>query len=108
MRKYLTHHSAPGELIRLKKSIQFIQEIIQSYETKAFAHLGFSCALAISKAEELKDHVSPFCPGYPMFEKLIDGLKQIYEGHDVSGEVKQYLEGIRAYFDLDKYLLIPH
>ena len=74
MKEYLTNRSDADELIRLKKSVQFIYEIVQSYSAGLFDHIGFSCAIAMAKAEELRDQVSPFCPAYQFLGNLIQVL----------------------------------
>lgn len=103
---YVTHRSASNEFVRLKKSLQFIEEVVKSYETGAFAHLGFSCALAISKAEEWRDRVSPFCPASVLLADLADALRALYEGKETWREARKYLKGIHDYFGLSRYSLV--
>ena len=107
MKNRLTNRSAANELVKLKKSVQFIQEVVQSYAEALFDHVGFSCALAISKAEELRERVSPFCPAYVMFGDLIEALKELYSGnHVVCKRAEDQLAAINKYFNLDQYVLI--
>ena len=94
--------------MRLKKSLRFIQEVIRSYETGVFSHVGFSCALAISKAEELRDQISPSSKAWQLFGELAETLHELYEGRDVFRRVQEYLNTIRDYFKLDRYSIIPH
>ncbi len=109
MKEYLTIYSAADELVRLKKAIQFIYEIVQSYEVESFDHVGFSCALALSKAEELKDRISPFCPAYGYIENLIETLKQLYSGdRTVCQRAEERLVAISSYFNLHQHSLIRH
>ena len=107
MKRNLTSYSEPDQLLRFKKSLQFIHEVIRSYESGLCDHVGFSCALAISKAEELKDQVSRFCPAYRSLDGLIGTLKQLYSGDSAYTEANRYLKAISAYFDLEKYVLVP-
>ncbi len=103
----LTIHSSLNDLLRLKKSLQFIREVVRSYEIGLYDHVGFSCAIAISKAEELEDCVSRFCPVYSSFGELVRFLKGLYEERTGSREAVQLIEKISAYFDLARYELIP-
>lgn len=103
---YVTQRSASDELLRLKKSLQFIEEVVRSYETGAFRHLGFSCALAISKAEEWRDRVSPFCPASVLLADLACVLRALYAGKKVWKEVRQYVKRIYDYFGLGRYRLV--
>ena len=106
MKKHLNHHSAADELVRLKKSLQFIREVVDSYGAGLFDHIGFSCALAISKAEELREHISPFCPARHFFDDLIRALKRLYyEDRAAYREAKCQLDKISTYFNLDRYFL---
>ena len=107
MKQYLNHHSPPDELIRLKKSLQFIREVVDSYGAGLFDHIGFSCALAISKAEELRDYVSPFCPAHNVFQSLIRTLKRLYyDDRRAYIEAERQLDAISAYFNLNRYFLV--
>lgn len=103
----LTIHSNPNDLLRLKKSLQFIQEVVRSYDMGLYDHIGFSCALAISKAEELEIAVSRFCPVYSAFGRLIEVLKELHEQHKGGAEAKELIEKIKLYFELDRYELVP-
>ena len=103
----LTNHSHPNDLLRLKKSLQLIQEVVRSYEVGLYDHVGFSCAIAISKAEELENIVSRFCPVYPAFGQLILALKGLHEERTGGPEAVQAIEKINSYFGLDRYELIP-
>lgn len=107
MEGHLTIHSSPNDLLRLKKSLQLIQEVVRSYEVGLYDHVGFSCALAISKAEELKNVVSRFCPVYPAFSKLISALKGLHERHEGREDAVQSLEKINSYFALHRFELQP-
>ena len=101
MKEYLTNRSPADELVRLKKSVQFIYEIVRSYANGPFDHVGLSCALAISKAEELKGRVSPFCPAYEILNNLIQTLKQLYSGdRETCQRAEAYLAAISNYFNL--------
>src|SRR3989338_1477389 len=106
MKQFLTHHSGPDQLLRFKKSIQFIQEVVRSYGSGLYDHIGFSCALAISRAEELRDQVSQFCPAYQSLDELVEVLKQLYKGDSVYSEAERHLEAISAYFNLERYALV--
>ncbi len=103
----LTIYSNPNDLLRLKKSLQFIQEVVRSYEVGLYDHVGFSCAIAVSKAEELKNAVSRFCPVYPVFGKLISALQGLHDQHQGREEAAQSIEKINSYFGLDRYELAP-
>lgn len=106
MKEYLTNRSTADDLIRLKKSIQFICEVVQSYTLGLYDHVGFSCAIAISKAEELRDRVSPFCPAREIFNRLIGTLKQLSSGDcTVCGHAEEHLSAIGHYFNLHQYSL---
>ena len=107
MKKYLTDRSMPGELIRFKKPLEFIWEVVRSYQAGVMDHIGFSCAIATSKAEELKNLVSPFSPAFKQFEQLTQGLKCLYCGdRSVACELERVIEEIEAYFKLDQYSLV--
>lgn len=106
-RHYLTRHSNPDELLRLKKSLQFIHEVIRSHEPGLYNHVGFSCAIAFSKAEELKDQISPFCPAYASLGRLIEALRRLSVDPSALAEAKCHLEAIGTYFGLEKYALVP-
>ena len=103
----LTIHSSPNDLLRLKKSLQLIQEVVRSYEIGLYDHIGFSCALAISKAEELQGAVSRFCPVYAAFGRLIEVLKELHHERKGGTEAKELIEKIKLYFELDRYELVP-
>ncbi|GEM_PF-4452607 len=107
MEEKLNIHSNPNDLIRLKKSLQFIREIVRSYEIGLYDHIGFSCVIAISKAEELRNEVSHFCPAYPAFGQLIEALKNLSEKREGIETAIEALEKIHSYFGLDRYSLIP-
>ena len=100
MRKYLTDRLDPSQLVRLKKSIQWIRHVVDSYQTGSFDHVGFSCAIAVSKAEELKNYVSPFSPAHPLFQNLIQALGEISKDGSASARAEDSLNAIHAYFDL--------
>ena len=106
MGKYLTSYSDSHELVKLKKGLLLVEEVIRTYSIGVISHVGFSCALAISKAEELKLHVSPFCPAHHFFVKLIEALHGLYEGKKVSEEARQHLDAINGYFALERHSLI--
>lgn len=107
MKENLTVHSSPNDLLRLKKSLQLIQEAVRSYEVGLYDHIGFSCALAISKAEELQNTISRFCPVYPVFGLLISALKELHETRRGGREAVQSIEKINSHFSLDRYELVP-
>ena len=106
MKQHLTRYSEPDELLRVKKSLQFIYEVVKSYEERLYDHVGFSCAIAISKAEELKDQVSKFCPAHSSLKDLIEALRQLDGGESARAEAKRRLEVISVYFGLEKYTLV--
>ena len=106
MKQCLTSYSEPDQLLRLKKSLQFIQEVVHSYALGLCEPIGFSCALAISRAEELRDQVSQFCPAYRSLDNLVEVLKQFYEGDSPYLDAQRHLEAISAYFNLERYALV--
>ena len=106
MKQCLTSYSEPDQLLRLKKSLQFIQEVVRPYALESCGPIGFSCALAISRAEELRDQVSQFCPAYQSLDELVEVLKQLYKGDSVYSEAQRHLEAISAYFNLERYALV--
>ncbi len=103
----LTNHSNADELLRLKKAVMFIREVVRSYEIGLYDHVGFSCALAISKAEELKGRVARFCPVISSFDLLIEGLNDLSQGKKTVNQTSEALDEISAYFKLDRYSLVP-
>ncbi len=107
MEKNLSVHSNMNDLLRLKKSLQFIREVARSYEIGLYDHVGFSCALAISRAEELRGDISHFCPVYSAFGELVVHLKQLYDQQVGGREIVHSIEKIISYFGLDRYELIP-
>ncbi len=107
MEKKLTIHSDINDLLRLKKALQFIGEVVRSYEIDLHDHVGLSCVIAISKAEELKSQVSRFCPVYSAFEELAALLKHLCDMRTGSREAQKSIEKISSYFTLDRYELIP-
>ena len=107
MESPLTNYSTPNELLRLKKALAFIREVLRSYELGLHDHVGFSCALAISKAQELQSQVAEFSCSSPMFETLVEGLNELYQGRSQAiRKVSDALDDIHAHFELERYSLV--
>lgn len=107
MNRHLTTHSDPNDLLRLKKALQFIREVARSYEIGLYDHVDFSCSIAITKAEELKNCVPRFCPAYPAFGELICALKNFRVQQTGGGQAVQLIDQINSYFGLERYGLVP-
>lgn len=103
----LTVHSNPNDLLRLKKTLQFIREVARSYEIGLYDHVDFSCSIAITKAEELKSYVAHSCPVYPLFGELISALKKFRVQQTGGTKAIESIAQINSYFGLDRYELIP-
>ena len=103
----LTKNSSPDELLRLKKTVRSIGDLLRALSHTSYDHLGFSYALAVAKAEELKDQVSPFCPAQTAIQDLIQALK-MFSSHPTTARemAERSLESIDRYFDLGRYLLL--
>ena len=94
-------------LIRLKKAIQFIHEVVEDYNKRPIHHLNFALMLAISKAEELCDQVDPFCRTYPSFKELAEVIRDVPNSHEAREAVEKCIAEIRRYFDLEHVVLKP-
>lgn len=103
----LTIHSSPNDLLRLKKTLQFIREVARSYEIGLYDHVDFSCSIAITKADELKSCVPRSCPAYPFFSELISALKSFRVQQTSGAKAIQLIDQINSYFGLDRYELVP-
>ena len=105
-KKYLTPSSEPEELIRLKKSLEFIREVLRTYELGLFDHLGLSHALALSKAEEWQDRIARSSPAYSLWDTLVQGLKILTLEPAAPKKVTQALQAIWSHFDFDRYQFV--
>ena len=101
----ITNHSHPQELLRLKKIIQSIHGILRTWIAHSYDHLGFSQAVAVAKAEELCELVSPFCPAHANLVQLLNALKRLPNDPSACLKAAHELETVSRYFDLDRYLL---
>ena len=97
---------AQDELLRLKKALQFIRQVIQDYARNPHYHLGFSLALATSKAEELSFLVEPFCPAKNAFQKLVEAMKVMSLEPSKVSEAERCLDQIFSCFELEHLSLI--
>lgn len=83
-----------------------IRKLLLSYQDGFYDHVGFSCAVAAAKAEEIKGQVSKSCPVYPLFEDLTDVLKKLYEKREKADEAIEIVDRIASYFDLKRFHLV--
>ncbi len=104
---HLTNYSKPEDLIRLKKSLQFIEEVVKSYEAGLFQHVGLSSAIAISKAEDLRGQISQYCRAYPLLSDLIEVLNNMALHGQANKRAAELLQKISDYFQLERYSLNP-
>lgn len=94
------------ELARLKKTLLFIRNVITDYQANSYDHVGFSHALALSKAEELEVRVEPYCPAYSAFQGLTRSMKQFFSDRSAISEAEQYLDAIFKAFELERVLFV--
>lgn len=103
----LNHYSKPEELLRVKKTLQFIYEVVRSYRMGLHEHVGFSCAMAISKAEEMLSQISNVCPAYSCVEELIKSLNDLYLSQVGQDRAFEALDKIHSYFHFERYVMTP-
>ena len=106
MTNHLSHDTTVAELLRLKKALQFIRQVVRDYGSNTFNHLGFSHALAASKAEELRDQIEPFCPAHKAFQELVKAMHMLPTDPQSASSAERCLDEIAAYFALDTIVLI--
>ena len=105
----INEFSSSDELARLRKSLDFIRDVVRSYHGNSWEHIGFSCALAAARAEEMKARLSQFCGVRVHFDQLVDSLKLLgREGKKASLEAERHLEAIYRDLKLDQYSFVPH
>ena len=97
---------AVDELARLKKALLFIRNVVSDYRVNAFEHISFSHALAVSKAEELKKSVEPYCPVYNAFQGLTHSIKRLPLDGAAALEAEHFLNVIYASFELERVIFL--
>jgi hypothetical protein len=106
MNQYLSKRSEAVDLLRLKKALYFIRLVVSDYGTGIYDHLGFSHALATSKAEELREQVDPFCPVEGAFGGLVEAMKKLVEDSSAFIEAERCLDEISGYFELERFAML--